>query len=341
MNVTVLTTGGTIASTAGDRGAEPTKGGRDLLEAVPELETHAEIAVEEVARVPSYEMDAETLETIGDRVRALEEEPSVDAVVLTHGTDTMEETAYVLDATVQPDVPVVLTGAQRRPDEVGADGPSNLLTAVHACEAFHDADASAGGTYVAFDEEIHAARAVTKVHASKLDAFRSVGCGPVASVDRDGVVVHRRPRSETVRIPVDPSNSPLEPTVYTVKSGSCVDGELVEAALERGADGIVVEGTGLGNATAGIGAAVERAIDEGVPVVAASRCLEGRTTAVYGGEGGGRTLLERGATFAGDLPAQKARLKLALALSAYEDRSTIREVFEDRSTVHEAFEGEE
>ena len=321
MNVTLLSTGGTIASTDTDGGPRPTRTGTELLEAVPELEAHASLSVESVAQIPSFEMDGETLETVGQRVRELEADPAVDAVVVTHGTDTMEETAYYLDVTVQPETPVFLTGAQRRPVEVSSDGPSNLLTAVRAAEAFVDRDA--GGTFVAFNEEIHSARAVTKAHTSALEAFRSRNAGPVATVDRNGVAIHRRPRSETR--PIDATS--LAETVYTIKSGSAVTGDLVDAALERGADGLVVEGTGLGNATAELADAVRDAIDSGVPVVVTSRCLEGRVVPVYGGEGGGERLREYGVIFAGDLSAQQARLRLALALEASDDEDAIREAF--------------
>lgn len=183
MNVTLLSTGGTIASTDEESGARPTQSGDQLLEAVPELESYAELSIVDVTQVPSYEIDAETLETIGERVHELDTDPAVDAVIVTHGTDTMEETAYYLDVAVQPDIPVFLTGAQRRPDEVSPDGPNNLLTAVRAGSAFAERDA--GGTFVAFNEQIHSARSVTKAHTSALGAFRSRNAGPVATVDRE------------------------------------------------------------------------------------------------------------------------------------------------------------
>lgn len=322
MHVTVLSTGGTIASTAGDDGASPTKRGRELVDAVPALSDYADVAVEQVAQVPSFEMDAETLESIGERVRDLDADDGVDAVVVTHGTDTMEETAYYLDLTVQPETPIFVTGAQRRPDEYSPDGPSNLLAAVRAADAFTADDR--GGVFVAFNETIHAARTVTKTHTAKLEAFRSVGAGPVATVYRDEIAVHRTPESESTHVPA----TSLAADVYTVTSASAATGELIDAALERGADGLVVDGTGLGNVTKGIGTAVRDAIDEGVPVVITSRCLEGRTAPVYGGVGGGQRLREYGAIFAGDLPAQKARLKLMVALAAYDDER-VRQAFDD------------
>ncbi|MFC3957800.1 asparaginase [Halovivax cerinus] len=336
MNVTVLATGGTIASTAGDdaSGASPTKRGRELVEAVPPLSDLADLTVEDVVQAPSYEMDAESLEAIGERVRDLDADPSVDAVVVTHGTDTMEETAYYVDIVVQPKTPVVLTGAQRRPDEVSADGPSNLLTAVRAARAFRDHDRGAGGTFVAFDETVHSARAVRKVHTSRLAAFGSPGRGPVAVVDRNGVALRRRPQSETDPISV----ATLSATVVAIKSTSCADATLVRAAIDRGVDGIVVEGTGLGNVTAPIGDAVATAIEEGIPVVVTSRCLAGRTSPVYGGDGGGRTLRDHGAIFAGDLATGKARLRLSLAITAASERE-FDEPTDEREWIRDAFAG--
>ncbi|WP_049928461.1 asparaginase [Halopiger goleimassiliensis] len=319
MNVTVLTTGGTIASTAGEGGATPTKRGEELVEAVPELAEEADVTVESAAQVPSYQMDAETLESIGEQVATLEDD--VEAVVVTHGTDTMAETAYYLDVARRPDLPVFVTGAQRRPDEVSPDGPANLLTAVRAAKAVHDRDAS--GVFVAFDETIHAARWVRKLHTSRLGAFESPDAGPVATVDRDAVVFRRQPRSETEPVPA----TSLEATVYAVRSGSCVPGDMLEAALERGADGIVLEGTGLGNATVGLGEAVRDTLEGGVPVVVTSRCPGGRVVPVYGGPGGGSTLRDHGAVFAGDLSTGKARLRLMLALAAGDGTAAVRDAF--------------
>lgn len=321
IHITVLGTGGTIASTDSDDGATPSKSGADLLDAVPELESYASIDVEEIAQVPSFELDGETVETVGEHVARADDDADVDAVVITHGTDTMEETAYYLDVALQPSTPVFLTGAQRRPDETSPDGPANLLTTFQAARTFHERDAT--GVFVAFNEEIHAARTVTKTHTSKLETFRSPTTGPVATVDHRGVRVHRPPKSESDHI----SATSLDATVPTIKSGTGVSGELLTAAVENGADGLVVEGTGLGNVTAALGSAIERVAHE-IPIVVASRCLAGRTAPVYGSVGGGDRLDDYGAVFAGDLPAHKARIKLQLALAAFEGIEGVRAAFD-------------
>ena len=300
MHVHVVATGGTIASTDREGGATPTLDGKALLADVPDIE--AEITVESIASKPGFDMDPTTIADIGDRARAVADD--VSGVVVTHGTDTMEESAYYLDLTLQ-DIPVVFTGAQRRPDEVSADGPANLRTAVRAAAHERVTD----GVYLAFDEELHAARTVTKAHTAALDTFTSPEAGPVARFTRDDVHWHCEPRSETVTLPVAQTDA----TVPIVYSGSGADASQFERSVAAGADGVVVAATGLGNVTSALGEAVQVA---DLPVVVASRCFAGPTEPVYGTPGGGQSLAAGGALFAGALPPWKARLKLALALAA-------------------------
>ncbi|WP_225334295.1 asparaginase [Halomicrobium urmianum] len=330
--ITVLGTGGTIASTEGEAGATPTLSAEELLDAVPEIREHAKLTTEQVAQVPSFEMDFETLADVRRAVR--DAAGAADGIVVTHGTDTMEESAYYLDLTLDVDAPVVFTGAQRPADELSSDGPANLLTAVRA--ATDERVRDAGGVYVAFDEELHAARGVTKAHTRKLAGFASPESGPVASFTREDVRFHREPGSRSGSIPVDRGNAEggreeadAEPTVEMVKSAVGVDGGGIQRAVERGADGVVLEATGAGNATGPIGDAVAAAIDEGVPVVVTSRSYEGPVAPIYGTPGGGQTIRDHGAIFAGDLPAHKARLKLRLALGETTDVEELRAHFED------------
>lgn len=320
-DVTLLGTGGTIASTDAESGATPTKRGEELVEAVPELGEYGEITVRDVANRPSFDMDFETMSAIASEARAAAED-GADGVVVTHGTDTMEESAYFLDLTLDIETPVVFTGAQRRPDEVSADGPANLLTAVGAvCD---EDFAGAGGVYIAANETVHAARHVTKTHTSKLETFDSPERGPVAMETRDGFRLFREPGSESRTMPVDGTDA----RVAIVSSAAGVGRRPIDAALDAGVDGIVVGGTGLGNTTSEIGLAIGDAVDGGTPVVVTSRCHGGSTAAVYGTDGGGETLRTRGAIQGGDLPAHKARIKLALAIEASDDVDEIREWFE-------------
>jgi L-asparaginase len=307
--ITVLGTGGTIASTAGEAGATPEKSGADLVSAVPAIGEYADVEAEQVLQTPSYDMDLDGMAAIA-RAAAGAAETGVDGVVVTHGTDTMEESAYYLDLVCDLDIPIVFTGAQCRSDEVSPDGPANLLTAVRA--AAHDFFADMGGVYVAFDGEIHAAREVTKTHTSALDTFRSPDAGPVAALSHTGLRTFREPGSRSAQVDVAETDA----AVAIVASAAGVSGAPIRRALDAGIDGIVVAGTGLGNTTGVIESAVADAIKAGVPVVITSRCVGGTTAPVYGGPGGGETLRSHGVIDGGDLSAQKARLKLALVLKA-------------------------
>ncbi|RXK47927.1 asparaginase [Halorientalis pallida] len=319
-NVAVISTGGTIASTGGGEAATPEKGGSELVDAVPEITEHARVSVRELAQVASFNMDLETIADIGDATAEAIAD-GAEGVVVTHGTDTMEESAYALDLTREFDAPVVFTGAQRRPDELSSDGPSNMLTAIRA--ASHQRFRDAGGIYVAFDMELHSPRDVTKSHTSALGAFESPDKGPIASVTRDGLRVHRPPGSYSDTL----QSTRTDADVMMIKSAASVDARQLEFAVNQGVDGIVIEGTGLGNITSALGRAVDSVVEEGIPVVVTSRCQGGATAPVYGTPGGGRTLIDNGAVQANDLSAQKARLKLAFALAEAEDPGSIGEYF--------------
>jgi L-asparaginase len=312
----VLSTGGTIASTAGADGATPTLSGEELV-AAADLPTDLDLSVEQVAQVPGFGMDTDIVDDVARRVRDAAPDESF---VVTHGTDTMAESAYYLDAGLAPDAPVVFTGAQRRPDEVSADGPANLRAAVAA--ATHPELYEAGGTYLAFNEELHAARDVVKSHSHKLETFGSPGKGPVAVRNREGFRFHHEPGSRSTHVPGLGSDA----TVATVTSGLGVGGEPVRGLLDA-VDGLVVAGTGLGNVTAGLADAIDEAFDDGLPVVIASRCHAGDVNGVYGTAGGGKRLLERGVLPAGDLPPWKVRLKLLLALEAADGPGGVSDYF--------------
>lgn len=318
--IAVIGTGGTIASTQNEAAATPQKSGAELVEAVPELSEYATLTVQDIAQVASFDIDIDTIADIGDAAADAIAD-GADGIVVTHGTDTMEESAYVLDLTREFDVPVVFTGAQRRSDEHSPDGPANLLAAVRA--ATDDRLQAAGGVYVAFDMELHSPRDVTKTHTSALGTFKSPGKGPIASVTRDDIRMHRRPGSHSASIAVTRSSA----DVRMIKSGVGVGARQVESAREQAVDGLVIEGTGLGNTTSALGSAIGDTVERGLPVVVASRCHAGATAPVYGTDGGGQTLVDNGAVQAGDLSAHKARLKLALSLADVREPLAATEVF--------------
>jgi len=302
MSVHVIATGGTIASTAdgSETGAAPELSGADLVEAIPDLASYADVTVETVADRPGFDMDPGVCARVARHVT--DRAADVDGFVVTHGTDTLAETARYLDLTCE--APVVVTGAQRRPDELGSDGPTNLRTAVRA--AAHDR--LAGRTYVAFDEELHAAATVRKSHTVALDAFRSPETGPVARFTRRGVHWYREPAAEPDRLPVPDDH----PTVPLVVSASGVGRDGLDAAIDRG-DAVVVAGTGLGNTTGALGRAIAGAE---CPVVLASRCHAGPTEPVYGTPGGAATLARHDHVRFSHATPWATRIELLLATAA-------------------------
>ena len=310
MDIHVIATGGTIASTAAgaSAGAAPELSGAELLDSVPEVGSEANVTVESLSSSPGFDMSPAVCARIAERIA--DERGSVDGFVVTHGTDTLAETARYLDLTC--DAPVVVTGAQRRPDEAGSDGPTNLHTAVRA--AGHERLES--GTFVAFDEKLHAASTVRKSHTCALDTFRSPESGPIARFTRRRTHWYRDPTGADATLPVPKPGE--HPTVPLVVSASGVDATAFVDA-ERRADGIVVAGTGLGNTTAALGTAVA---DASCPVVVTSRCHAGPTEPVYGTPGGAATLAEHDhVRFAHGTPwATRIELQLAIAGGRVDER---------------------
>ncbi len=307
----LLATGGTIAmqrnATAG--GNIPALGGRELLAMVGSLGTTHEIRVEDWERLPGVHRGPVELWAMRERVRAIVSGPGApDGVVITHGTDTLEETAYLLARTVPPDVPIVVTGSMRTSSDPGWDGPRNLRDAVAV--AGHP-EARGRGAMVVFAGHIHDGRDVTKVDAFDDDAFGSPHQSALGSVDAG------EPRFAR---PADPRRSllsagDLSPRVAVVPLILGDDGTLVDCARTR-FDGLVIQGFGRGNVPPGAVPAIRRWLDAGKPVVLATRCPRGEVGGEYAFEGGGGQLIRLGVIPAGQRPTPLARLELALCLAA-------------------------
>ena len=329
-HVAIIACGGTIASEPDDGGAAPAKTADDLLDAVPGVEAHATVTTREVCSQPGFDVRwRDVLATAIAARKAVAR--GADGIVITHGTDTLADTAFALDLLIDIDAPVVVTGAQRRLDEPSSDAPANLTLAIRAATDRRFAP----GVHVAFDDEIHAARDVVKSHSNALSTMTSPGTGPVATFTRGGSRLVRDPQRSVAIDPfldaVDSAETPAEsaeriPEVPVVHSGTGAGAAGVERAVDADVGGLVIEGTGLGNVTAAIGDAVAE-VPTDVPVVVAGRPPAGPTEPVYGTPGGAVTLAEHGVVFAGTLPASKARIALALALAAGVDRNGLDELF--------------
>lgn len=323
--VLLLATGGTISMRVDpDRGgAVPRLSGGEILGMVPGIDRVAEVEVREFGRYPGPHMTIERMwELRGEILRALGE--GVEGVVVTHGTDTIEETAYVLDRSLPSEAPVVVTGAMRNSSELSWDGPINLMSAVEVAAA----PASRGrGTMVVMDERIVQGAEVVKTHTEEFGTFQSPNWGPLGIVDKGRVLYYRESRRKPALAPEAPATP-----VDLVKIVAGADARLVEASLESGAHGIVLEALGRGNVPPAVVGGVRRWVDAGRPVVVTSRSLRGRVLDTYAYAGGGHELREMGALFADHLTGQQARIELMLALGAFGgDVGRIREAVEGGS----------
>jgi L-asparaginase len=246
--------------------------------------------------------------------------PGVTGIVITHGTDSLEETAYLLTRSVRSEVPIVFTGAMRTASDLGWDGPANLLNAVRVAAS---PEARGYGVLVAMSSRIYSAIDATKAHTHMLDAFESPGLGPVGVIDEDQVIFRRAlpaPR------PVLDCPAPVTP-VDIVYAWQGADSRLLDASRET-ARGIVIAAMGRGNVPPEMVPGVERWVSSGRPVVIASRAGRGRVGVTYGYPGGGRRLRDIGAIFAGSRRPQQARIDLMLALGAGLGGDALRELFE-------------
>jgi L-asparaginase len=322
--VVVLSTGGTIASTRSteEGGYTSSLMGEQLVAAVPGLDQVARIEVQNVANVGSTNMTPALWLEVSRRAKAALEREAVAGVLVTHGTDTMEETAYFLDLTVTNRKPVIMVGAMRAASEWDADGPRNLLDAARVAVS---GEAIGMGTLVVLNGEIHAAREVTKTHSLSVETFDTPEFGALGIVDADGVRFYRAPlRRQSLPIPSDV----ILPTVDIVSNYAGSDGRLIRGLLGEGPiDGLVVDASGAGNIAGALFEAVREAREAGVAVVVTSRTHAGRVLPLYAGGGGGTTLHDLGCVFADNLSAQKARVLLIVALTRTSEPDGLREIF--------------
>lgn len=329
--VVLLATGGTIAMKIDPvkKAPVPAISGQDLVSTVPEIAQVANVEVRNLSNVPSDYMDPPRWVELAKAAQEALARPEVAGVIVSHGTDTLEETAYFLDLTVSSDKPIVLIGAQRNASERDFDGPRNLFNAARICVS---PEAKDKGAMIALNDQINAAREVTKTNTSTPETFKSGDFGFLGYADEDRVVFYRQPLRRQ-HVPVvakagpDGKPAPL-PRVDVVAMYGGADGALLRAAVAAGAKGIVVQALGWGNMNVPLFQAVKEAIAKGVPVVVTSRVPTGRVLPHYGFEGGGKTLKDAGAVMGDDLSPVKARILLMLALQTTTDPKALQPIFD-------------
>ena len=319
--IVLLFTGGTIGMRhdASLGGAVPALSGREILAAARGIEQIARIEIEEWGVYPGPHMTIERMWSLRSRIAHHLARPEIDGVVVTHGTDSLEETAYLCARSLRSSKPVVFTGAMRTASDLGWDGPSNLIDAVRVASSDRT---NGAGVVVTIGSRIFAGVDVTKVHTHMLDAFDSPGLGPIGVVDDGQVIFRRAPLAPSVVLTPAAPATPVD----IVHAWAGADARLLDASRAEGR-GIVIAAMGRGNVPPAMVPGIERWIAEEKPVVIASRAQRGRVGETYGYPGGGRRLAELGALFAGSRRPQQARIDLLLALGAGLSPAEMRDLF--------------
>lgn len=321
--VAIIFNGGTITMKVDPRihAAVPKLSGEEIMAMVTGIEDYAEIECYTFSNFPGPHVSPEVMLELSKCVKDYLSREDIAGVVVTHGTDNLEETAYFLDLTIDSEKPVVFTGSMRNSSELGYDGPANLSAAI--CTAISE-DAKSRGVLVVLNGEVNCADEVTKSNTMSLNTFKSPEFGPIGIVDNNKVIFYRdRIKRQHIEI------EHIETGVDLIKCASGMDSKLIEFCVGSGAKGIVIEGMGRGNIPPGMVPGVQHALDRNVLVVLVSRCFEGRVYGTYGYPGGGKCLRDMGVIFSEHMPGQKARIKLMVALSHTGDKDEVRKLFEE------------
>ncbi len=322
--VAVFFTGGTIGmEPQPGGGVEPGSGFERLMDQVGPHLRGAELVAVHWSDLPSPHMTPERMFALARDVSAVLDRPDTIGAVVLHGTDVLVEAAFMADLTVDAGKPVIYTGAMRYFGELGYDGIRNLINAVRACLLPLP---NSLGVVLLMSDRFFTTREVVKVHSVNVDAFAAPESGPVAFVAGERIVVANKSLQRDRILP--DAALRIEPRVEVLSCFVGMTARVVEDAAARGAAGIILEGFGAGNVPPHIVQPLESVIARGIPVVLATRCIEGGVWPVYGYFGGGADLRQRGVILAGRLSAPKAQILLMAALGLTNDVQRIRAFFE-------------
>ncbi|MBN1327690.1 MAG: asparaginase [Candidatus Cloacimonetes bacterium] len=317
--IIIITTGGTIAMKQNSPfGVVPNDEFTAGLLSFEQLKDLATIDVHEYANIPSPYMTPEKMLELAKFVDS--EIERYDGAVITHGTDTLEETAYFLNLNLKTEKPVVFTAAMRSSSELGLDGPRNIVGAVRAaaCE-----ESKGKGVLVVMDDAINSARDVVKTDSGRTDSFFTPLYGLLGTIDPDKITYYRKALFHE-KIQTDT----IEPNIDLIKCVSGMDSRFLDTAIRQNTRAIVLEAFGRGNIPPAIIPAVRRAIAAGILVVVVSRTYTGRVLPEYGYEGGGLFLQKLGVILGSDLKGPKMRLRLMLLFGKYKEPQIVRDYLE-------------
>ncbi|MDQ0271105.1 asparaginase [Cytobacillus purgationiresistens] len=319
--ILLIHTGGTISmSEDTETGAVRPSENNPLNKQTKELYTLANIIVEEPFHLPSPHITPKEMYILKELIDNYVMKGNISGVVITHGTDTLEETAYFLDLTIKHTLPIVVTGAMRSSNEIGSDGLYNLISSIRvaSCDEAHSL-----GVLVVLNDEIHTAENVTKTHTSNVSTFQSPQYGPIGIVTKRGVQFHHLPvirQHHSIREP--------DKQVMLLKAHAGMDSSLLQAIAALNCDGVVIEALGQGNLPPAMIAGIKDLLKKGIPIVLVSRCFNGIAQDIYGYDGGGKQLKEMGLFFSNGLNGQKARIKLLIGLASNKNWDEIEAMFQ-------------
>lgn len=320
--ILVVFTGGTFSMMIDQStgGAIPRYSGGELLDMIPEAKQLAEIDYYDFGKYPGPHVTPKLMLQLSQKIKQLLAEKHYDGVIVTHGTDTLEETAYFLDLTINTEIPIVMIGSMKNSSEPDWDGPRNLIDAIHIC--LNDNSKNLG-VLVCLNGEINAASEVTKIYSDSVESFKSLDFGSVGFVQNGRVIYNRLPHYlEKIESDVIDDNVDM----LTVYAG--MNEKFFKFSADSGVSGIVVEALGVGNVPPPAFEGIKYAIEKGIPVVLTSRCPAGETDYIYSYPGAGKHLHDLGVIFADYINGQKARIKLIIVLGKTRDINQIRKYFE-------------
>lgn len=302
-------------------GAVPRYSGSELMDMIPGAKNAAEIHVYDFGKYPGPHMTPDLMLELSQSIKQELKKNNFSGVIVTHGTDTLEETAYLLDLTLKTSVPVVVIGSMKNSSDPDWDGPRNLMDAVQICLNKNCRDL---GVLVCLNGEINAASEVTKIFTDEVDTFTSLDFGSLGFVQNGRVILNRLPR-KLEHIDSEKINKNVD--LLTVYAG--MDEKFFRLSADSGAEGLVVEALGVGNVPPAAFEGIKYVIEKGIPVVLVSRCPAGETLDVYSYPGAGKWLHQIGVIFTDYLNGQKARIKFMLALGKTKNYEELKKIFEN------------
>jgi len=322
--ILVIFTGGTFSMMIDKEtgGAVPRFSGSELLEMIPDVKKLAEVDYYDFGKYPGPHITPDLMLKLSKVIREFLTKKIYDGIVITHGTDTLEETAYFLDLTLNTEVPIVMTGSMKNSSEPEWDGPKNLIDSIQICLNENSRNM---GVLVCLNGEINAASEVTKIYSDSVESFKSLDFGNLGFVQNGRVIFNRIPHF-LEKIETEQIDDNID--MLTVYAG--MDDKFFRFSADSGVSGIVVEALGVGNVPPPAFEGIRYAVEKGIPVVLTSRCPAGETDYIYSYPGAGKHLHDIGVIFADYINGQKARIKLMIVLGRTRNIYEIRSYFESQ-----------